>query len=29
VVDHEYEIDFVEPVRKDIEQFFLEIVEKR
>lgn len=29
VVDTEYDIDLVEPVRKDIEQFFLEIVEKR
>jgi len=29
VVDTECEVDFVEPVRKDIEQFFLEIVEKR
>lgn len=28
VVDSECEVDFVEPVRKDIEQFFLEIVEK-
>lgn len=29
VVESECEIDFVEPVRKDIEQFFLDIVEKR
>lgn len=29
VVDSECEVDFLEPVRKDIEQFFLEIVEKR
>lgn len=29
VVDTKCEIDLVEPVRKDIEQFFLDIVEKR
>lgn len=29
VVDTGYDIELVEPVRKDIEQFFLEIVEKR
>jgi len=29
VVDTKCEVDLVEPVRKDIEQFFLEIVEKR
>lgn len=29
VVDAECEVEFVEPVRKDVEQFFLEIVEKR
>lgn len=29
VVDNKCEIDLIEPVRKNIEQFFLEIVEKR